>query len=89
MFYVYLLQSLTTDDIYIGFTSNVERRLAEHNMGNNTSTKKYQWKLVFYEAYASESDARTREAKLKHYGKSLTMLKKRLLGSLENSKGAG
>ena len=89
MFYVYLLCSINSDDIYIGFTTNLERRLSEHNAGKNVSTKKHQWRMAYYEAYASESDARDRETKLKQYGKSLAMLKKRLSESLKNLKGAG
>ena len=37
MYYVYVLRS-ENGEHYIGFTSNVERRLAEHNEGQNRST---------------------------------------------------
>ena len=89
MFYVYYLQSLDSDDSYIGFTANLERRLEEHNHQGNVSTKHHQWRVVYFEAYLSEHDARAREKQLKQYGKSLAMLKKRLLCSLRDPKGAG
>lgn len=65
-------------EIYIGSTNNLERRLAEHNRGEETSTKRYApWKLVYFEAYLSESLARLREKRLKHNGNALRELKKR------------
>ena len=39
------------------------------------------WKLVYYEAYCSENDARKREIKLKKHGQT----KELLLQSIENS----
>ena len=33
MFYVYLIQSLSDGSIYIGYTDNIEKRLAQHNDG--------------------------------------------------------
>ncbi len=65
MYYVYLLQSLDGEKHYIGFTNNVERRLSEHNRGENTSTRHWQWKVIYYEAYEDERLARSREVKLK------------------------
>lgn len=74
--------------IYIGSTSDLRRRVREHNSGKSRSTKRYMpWELVYYEAYLSEVDAREREKKLKHHGKGLAELKKRIKSSIE--KGAG
>ena len=74
--------------IYIGSTNDLHKRLREHNNGKSRSTKRYiPWELVYYEAYISEVDAREREKKLKHHGKGLAELKKRIKNSLE--KGAG
>ena len=53
---------------YIGYTSNLKQRIAQHNDGMNTSTKGHEWKLVYAEAYLSEKDARKREATLKKHG---------------------
>ena len=89
MYYVYLLRSIDSHHHYIGFTTDVKRRLEQHNTHQNISTKNHQWRVAYYEAYASEIDARDRERKLKQYGKSLSMLKKRLDNSLRDPKGAG
>lgn len=64
MFYVYILQS--DSHIYIGFTSDLKRRVNQHNAGRNRSTKRYlPWLLIFYEAYLNEDDAKRRESYFK------------------------
>jgi putative endonuclease len=66
MFYVYILQSEAKHRLYIGKTTNLKRRVAEHNAGQNVSTKSYRpWNLIFYEAYLSQQDASRRERYLK------------------------
>ncbi|MDD5195156.1 MAG: GIY-YIG nuclease family protein [Candidatus Omnitrophica bacterium] len=83
MHYVYALQSQKHDYIYVGITDNLERRLKEHNNGNNCSTKDYvPLKIVYYEAYAAKQDAVNCEYKLKHHGSVIGHLKKRLKNSL-------
>ncbi|MDP2923203.1 MAG: GIY-YIG nuclease family protein, partial [Candidatus Omnitrophota bacterium] len=54
MYYIYMLKNETTNELYYGYTNNLERRIAEHN-------KKQKWELIYYEAYKSELDARDRE----------------------------
>jgi putative endonuclease len=76
MYFIYILKDKQTSELYYGYTSNLERRLEEH--GTNGK-----WKLVYYEAYASENDARAREGKLKHYGQSRNHLKDRIKKSLQ------
>jgi len=85
MYYVYLLQSPGADDIYIGFTPDLRRRMREHGSQHRDLT------LVYYEAYASEKDARLRERRLKHHGSGKVELKKRLQLSLQviSQTGAG
>lgn len=57
-YYVYVLKSNLTKWLYIGYTKNLSRRMNEHNLGLNLSTKKYlPLSLVYYEAYASQNDA--------------------------------
>jgi putative endonuclease len=64
--YTYLLQSKSDGGFYIGYTNNIKRRLVEHNSGLNFSTKHSRpWKLVFFEGYLSEKDAKRREIYLK------------------------
>src|SRR3989344_8934338 len=88
MYYVYLLQSEQHDEIYVGSTNDLRRRLIEHNRGLEVSTKRYKpWYLVAYEAYFSEEDAREREQKLKGHGNAMKMFKARAKRSLEAKKG--
>ncbi|TRZ64171.1 MAG: GIY-YIG nuclease family protein [Spirochaetia bacterium] len=64
--YVYLLESIKHDNLYIGYTSDLKRRLVEYNRGLNFSTKSYKpWRLIHYEAYRNEDDAKRREGYLK------------------------
>ncbi len=53
MYYVYHLQSENNPDrYYVGLTSDVERRLEEHNAGKSIHTNKFRpWKLVTYTAF--------------------------------------
>lgn len=65
-FYVYVLQSMKNLNLYIGFTSNLRKRLQEHNRGLNFSTKPFiPWQVIHYEAYRNEKDAKRREGYLK------------------------
>jgi len=83
MYYVYLLKSQKSHWFYIGCTSNLKKRLKEHNDGESFSTKIYlPVKLIYYEAYISKSDAYEREKYLKQYGSGLRNLKDRLKGTL-------
>ncbi len=85
MFYVYIIQSELTKEIYIGFTPDLRARLVKHNSNKVFSTKnKGPWELVYYEAYKSEEDAREREKQLKYYGKAFGQLKRRTRKSLDN-----
>ncbi|MBW3569211.1 GIY-YIG nuclease family protein [Candidatus Parcubacteria bacterium] len=64
--YVYVLSSNYSKKLYVGFTTDLRKRVAEHNKGLNFSTKAYApWKLLYYEAHRSEADARRREKYLK------------------------
>ena len=66
MFYVYILESIDKEHLYIGYTKDLKNRLREHNQGLNFSTKRYgKWDIIYYEACKEESDARRREKYLK------------------------
>ena len=66
MYYVYVLHSEIDRGLYIGFSSNLRRRFAEHNEGlAPASAHRGPWKLIYYEAYVEEADARGREEFLK------------------------
>ncbi len=83
MFYVYLLRSEAAKKIYVGLTNDLQRRLEQHNAGENISTKPYRpWKLIYHEASMTYQLAESREHRLKYHGNALRELKIRL-GLLE------
>ena len=66
MYYVYILQSLKDNSLYIGYTTDLKRRFEEHNSGKNLATKPFApYKLIFYEAFLNRIDAKNREIYLK------------------------
>ena len=82
MYYVYIIKSLTKDFKYIGFSSDLKKRFRHHNDGGNTSTSKYRpFKIVYYEGYLSEKDARRRERFLKS-GRGREIIEQQLEDSL-------
>jgi len=84
MYYVYILKSLKDENLYIGSTNDLRRRLSEHNNGLNLSTKaRRPFEIRYYEACFNEHDARKREHNLKKDGKALGQLKKRISESLK------
>jgi len=61
-FTVYAIKSKTDNRIYVGFTSNLERRLKEHNNGQTRSTKAYKpWVLIYQEQINTRTEAREKE----------------------------
>jgi putative endonuclease len=67
MFTVYVLFSKTYKKIYIGFTSNLELRIQQHN---ETAIKGYTikyrpWEVLFTEEFENKLDAMKREKQLK------------------------
>ena len=96
MYYLYVLVNLDKKSFrkfYVGVTDDLMKRVAEHNDGQSNYTSKFgPWKLVYYEAYLSATDAGRRERQLKHHGKGFQELKKRLSYSIQHllgSQGAG
>ena len=84
MYYVYCICD-EHKKLYIGYTQDVDKRVKEHNMGWNKSTKGKMWKLVYYEAYLSKSDAKRREQRLKQRGQAKRFLKDRIQESIEEA----
>ena len=85
MFYVYVLLN-NEGRIYIGYSKKLDERIKDHASGRVEYTKhKRPWKLVYYEAYSSQHDARVRERTLKHYGSTLGQLKQRIQNSLRKT----
>ena len=66
MYYTYVLLSEKDHKRYIGYTSDLKRRIKEHNKGLVPSTKyRRPLKLIYYEACLNEEDARRRERYIK------------------------
>jgi len=66
MYYIYILQSIKDNKLYVGYSANLKERIKEHSRGAVTSTKNRKpFILIYYEAYRSERDARVREIFLK------------------------
>lgn len=66
MQYVYVLQSQLDNNLYIGCTVDLKKRLELHNAKKVTSTKKrVPFALIYYEAYLNPKDAYKREKYMK------------------------
>ncbi|MBH64077.1 MAG: excinuclease ABC subunit C [Alphaproteobacteria bacterium] len=66
--FVYLLGTTDCDGFrtYIGWTTDLERRLEAHNSGKGArSTAGRQWQLLYAERYLTRSEAMSREWHLK------------------------
>jgi putative endonuclease len=84
MFYVYIIKSKVDNNLYIGSTGDLRKRLELHNAGKVPSTKmRKPFEPIYYEAYKTEDDARKREQNLKLRSKAFTQLKKRIENSLK------
>ncbi|MBI4812066.1 GIY-YIG nuclease family protein [Candidatus Falkowbacteria bacterium] len=84
MFYVYILKSRKDKFLYTGSTKDLKQRLKLHNEGKVFSTKSRKpFDLVYYEAYNSEIDARSRESSLKLRANAFSQLKRRIMFSLK------
>ena len=78
MYYVYLLED-SEGKLYVGYSADLKRRLREHQQRKAYTTRRMQNpKLIYYEAYTTDVEAKLRERKLKEYGSSYHGLLKRL-----------
>ncbi|MCW5910087.1 MAG: GIY-YIG nuclease family protein [Cyclobacteriaceae bacterium] len=65
-YYTYIIESLKSQTWYYGHSEDLERRLNEHNTGQNKSTKnKGPWKLIFIREFESKQEANKFELLLK------------------------
>jgi len=80
MHYVYIIQSLNyPDQIYVGCTTDLKKRMSNHNSGTTSHTEKYKpWKLVVYLAFEDKAKAYVFEEYLKS-GSGRAFRNKRLL----------
>ncbi|MEO5912178.1 MAG: GIY-YIG nuclease family protein [Pelobium sp.] len=64
-YFVYAILSEKDNRIYVGFSSDLDKRINEHNSGKTKSTKGYKpWKLIYNEVVLGRKEAREKE---KHY----------------------
>ena len=64
--YVYAIKSLNKNYIYVGMTDNIEKRLLQHNSGENKSTKAYNpFIFIHSENCSTRPEARLKEKYLK------------------------
>ncbi len=69
MYFTYIIQSLKNFRYYIGYTKDLERRLAEHNHNNTRSLyHKGPFKIVYYEKFTTIQEARAGEKQYLHPG---------------------
>ena len=87
MYYVYILENTKEKTLYIGYTSDLRRRVANHNSGKGgkTTKRKAGWSLIYYEAYLNKQDALGREKFLKG-GSGRKYINKQLVYYLERNK---
>jgi putative endonuclease len=70
-YYCYILSNKNRSVLYIGYTNNLKRRLAEHKKGTATLfTKKYSvHDLIYFEVFDDMKTAKKREKQLKNWHK--------------------
>ncbi|HMO33557.1 MAG TPA: GIY-YIG nuclease family protein [Lacibacter sp.] len=65
-FFTYIIQSKKDGSFYIGQCSDLDARLSKHNEGFSSYTAaKKPWRLVYFEAFHSRSEAIRREKLIK------------------------
>ncbi|UCG60032.1 MAG: GIY-YIG nuclease family protein [Phycisphaerales bacterium] len=69
-YFVYIIESVSTGKRYVGQTSDLDRRVAEHNCPRHnprkhTSRNAGPWKLVHQQLHRTRSEAMQREKWLK------------------------
>lgn len=86
MHFVYILKSDPRGTLYIGITSDLRQRLAQHLARIPGYTKKFSpWRLAYFEGYADEDEARHRERTLKQFGRVYSQLKRRITKSIAHA----
>jgi putative endonuclease len=68
--YVYIIYSVGFSKYYKGYSTNLQKRLAEHNDKKSRYTKHYvPWVIVFLQSFDDKEAALKREKSLKKYSK--------------------
>ncbi len=73
MFYVYILFSEKLSRYYVGYTSNIESRLDQHNQGKEYYTSRgVPWEYKYSEKFANETEAIRRERAIRKRVRSIS-----------------
>ena len=76
MYYTYILKSLKNNKYYIGYSSDIDRRLERHNNGKVKYSMIYRpWIIYYFERFEDKRDAILRERQIKSW-KSRKMIEK-------------
>ncbi len=68
MYYIYILQSLKDPSYYIGYSSNVESRLKQHNQGKSKFTKGHRpYRVIHTESFQTKKEAKSKEQFIKRF----------------------
>ena len=67
-FYVYVLKSSCNKAVtYVGYTSNLKKRITLHNKGKGAKfTRGRKWKLIYKEKFKTKNEAISREYYIKN-----------------------
>jgi predicted GIY-YIG superfamily endonuclease len=77
MYYTYILRNSSTGRYYVGYTSDLKNRLAEHKLGRVKSTKSdLRYELEWYCTFREKDQAISLEKYLKS-GSGIAFMKKR------------
>jgi len=77
LYFVYVLKN-PEGQLYIGFTTNLEKRVLQHQQDEGGWTRhRGPWRLVHYETFTDQAEATRRERNLKR-GRANQELRKRL-----------
>ncbi|EKD56232.1 MAG: hypothetical protein ACD_58C00258G0001, partial [uncultured bacterium] len=57
-YYIYILKSKIISKTYVGYTSDIQKRLKEHNSASNKYTSKFKpWELFYTETFDDKQQA--------------------------------
>ena len=66
IFFVYIIYSAFLDKFYVGYTSDLKKRLLEHNTGiSDFTSKTSDWEMKYTESFTDRQLAMKREKEIK------------------------
>ena len=75
-YFVYMLISIKKNITYVGYTSNLKKRIELHNSGKGAKfTRGRKWKLIFFEKLSTKNEAISREYYIKKNRKYRNLIK--------------